>query len=282
MAREKVNTINRKVGYPSSPLAVDPLAIQAFYAPLRLTNSYPANVLATARLTVAQGFDNLGKPVDRGAFLSSTTAVNAYYNPSLNEIVLLAGIQQFPIYDHRFPAYLLYGSMGAIAGHELTHGFDNTGRHYDPTGNFTVWWDEETIRQFRNRTTCFVDQYSRFTVKAPNGTDVRINGNRTLGENIADAGGVGTSFGAWRRWEKERNEEDQRLPGLDEFSNAQLFFLKWAQSWCSITPPDVAVGLIRTDVHSPAFARILGPLANSRDFREAFNCPVKEPTCELW
>jgi len=261
---------------------VDPLAIQAFYASLRLTSSYPENVLATARLTVAQGYASLGKPVDRGTFPFATTAVNAVYNPQMNSVTIFAGIQQFPIYDRNFPAYLLYGSMGSITGHELTHGFDNQGRHFDASGNFTVWWDEKSIQQFRSRSDCFVDQYSRFTVSSPNGTAIPVSGNRTLGENIADAGGLALSFGAWRRWEDERKREDERLPGLEQFSNAQLFFLKYAQTWCSIVPPEAAVDLIRTDAHSPAFARILGPVANSRDFREAFHCPVKEPTCELW
>ena len=123
VANDKIDSIKRKIGYPKSPLTTDPLAIQAFYRDLKLTSSYPENVLATARITVSHFWSQLGKPVDREAFFSSTQDVNAYYNPQLNEIVILTGIQQFPVYDRNFPGYMLYGGMGSIVGHELTHGF---------------------------------------------------------------------------------------------------------------------------------------------------------------
>jgi endothelin-converting enzyme len=283
VAKEKVDAIYRKMGYPTSPLATDPLALREFYTPLlgNLSSSQPTNALAMAKLTVAKGFAKLGQPVDRGGFMMSITYTNAYYTGSLNAIQVLAGIQQFPVFDPNFPGYLLYGSMGSILGHELTHGFDNVGRHYDPSGNFTVWWDESSIQNFRNRTECFVEQYNNFSLKAPNGTDVAVNGQQTLHENIADAGGVGLSFGAWRRSQQE-HPDSQGLPGLEHFTIEQLFFLRWAQTFCSYAPPAAGIEQIVADTHSPAFARILGPLANSRDFRMAYNCPVKEPTCELW
>jgi endothelin-converting enzyme len=116
VAKEKIDSIKRKIGYPKSPLVVDPLAIKAFYADLKLTKSYPDNVLATARITVSHAWSQLGKPVDRETFFSSALDVNAYYNPQLNEIAILTGIQQFPVYDRNFPGYMLYGGIGSIVG----------------------------------------------------------------------------------------------------------------------------------------------------------------------
>ncbi len=172
--------------------------------------------------------------------------------------------------------------MGSLCGHELTHGFDTGGRLYDATGNFTNWWDNRTIEAFDNRTSCFVDQYSKFSIAGPNNTKFNVDGYQTLGENIADSGGVAVSYGAWQKVQAAQVVPDLGLPGLKHFSNEQLFFIQWAQTWCSVEPPGGSPDQLLSDVHAPGFARILGPLANSRGFREAFNCPVKEPTCELW
>jgi endothelin-converting enzyme len=183
--------------------------------------------------------------------------------------------------------------------------FDSTGRHYDETGNFTEWWDVATVQAFEAKTKCFVDQYHEFTVPGLDGKPLHVNGRLTLGENIADAGGLSASFQAWKK--REAQKATQKLPGLQQFSKEQLFFMSYASWWCGKTRKEAAVDGIYRDPHSPKWARILvsefllfqrrtlafdrgligdvppqGTMANSREFRESFGCEVKEPTCELW
>ncbi|KAI8717735.1 hypothetical protein NCS52_00850300 [Fusarium sp. LHS14.1] len=278
---EKLHAMTNKIGLPTDPNAVDPVAINKYYDGAEVTSSHVANALSFAKVNIAKNWESLGKPFDRGQFEMSTLAANAYQDFQLNAIVLLAGFQQFPVYDVDFPSYLLYGGMGSVVGHEITHGFDNTGRLFDATGNMTTWWDKESISAFENKTECFIEQYNKFTITAPNGTQLHVDGELTLGENIADAGGVVSSFLAWQKWEKKKGPA-KKLPGLDKFTGAQLFFVKWGQTFCKNIPADDQVRLLSEDVHSPNDARIMLTLQNSAGFLKAFDCPQKKPTCELW
>ncbi|KAJ4121721.1 hypothetical protein NW765_004546 [Fusarium oxysporum] len=177
-------------------------------------------------------------------------------------MIILAGIQQSPIYDAGYPAYISYGGIGRIVRHEITHGFDNNGHQYDKTGN---------------KSACNIATSPSL---GPDGEEEKIDGDLTLGENVADAGGILSSFAAWKKWEKD-NGKAQDLPGLGNFTHEQLFFVKWGQNWCeNIKPAQVIAGL--TDEHSPNQARILLPVKNSADFQRAFRCPQKKPVCELW
>lgn len=187
---------------------------------------------------------------------------------------------QFPVFDVNVPQYLSYGAFGSVSGHELSHAFDSTGRHYDQTGNFTDWWTEKTVENFKERAQCFVDQYANFTVPGSDDKPLHVNGRLTLGENIADAGGVSAAFAAWK--ERAAETPNQNLPGLEFFSQSQLFFINYANWWCGKTRKEAAIQRIYTDPHAPKFARILGTMANSRDFKESFHCEKKEPVCELW
>ena len=182
--------------------------------------------------------------------------VNAYYNPAGNEIVFPAGIMQPPVfYDPSLPQYLSYGAFGAISGHELSHAFDSSGRHYDEIGNFTDWWDNQTVAAFQNKAQCFIDQYSEFTVLDPNGEALHVNGKLTLGENLADAGGLSAAFLAWKR--AEMKDPAQLLPGFQEITKEQVFFMSYANFWCGKIRPEVAVDFIYRDPHAPIRARIL-------------------------
>ncbi|KAK1989833.1 peptidase family M13 [Colletotrichum falcatum] len=286
-AEDKVNAVTKKIGYPDvSPDTASPRKLADYFAGLKVGDRYFDNAVAFAAFASRQVFAQLGKPTDRALWLQTPSTTNAYYYPTYNDIVINAGIQQQPLYSVDYPSYVNYGSLGSILGHELTHGFDNRGHNYAANGSLANWWDDKSLEAFNSRTKCFVDQYqSNFSVTAPNGTHVPVRGNFTLGENIADAGGVVTSYAAWKKLQGGEAEDfkDADLPGLDRFSHDQIFFLRWAQTWCSRSSSrEYDVYFIRNDVHSPGFARIKGPLANSRDFRSAFNCPQKEPTCELW
>ncbi|KAI2631977.1 endothelin-converting enzyme 1 [Hypoxylon sp. NC1633] len=281
LAVNKVNNIDQKIGFPTtSPNITNPDALQAYYSGLTISDSYFNNTLASNAREVNRTWSTLGKPVDHGEWGMQADIVNAYYNPVGNEIVFPAGIMQFPVFELDLPSYVSYGAFASVAGHELSHAFDNSGRHYDEHGNFTDWWTNNTVQEFGKRATCFVDQYNNFTVEGNNGEPLHVNGKLTLGENIADAGGVSAAFAAWKS--RTESAPDESLPGLDHFSHEQLFFVFYANWWCGKARKEQAIQSIYTDPHSPTFARVLGTTGNSRAFRESFNCPVKEPTCELW
>lgn len=196
------------------------------------------------------------------------------------EIVFPAGIMQRPVFDVEAPEYMSYGAFGSVAGHELSHAFDSTGRHYDQIGNYTDWWSKSTVEAFKEKAECFVSQYGNYTVPGPDDKPLHVNGRLTLGENIADAGGLSASFQAWKRRAAEKPNKD--LPGLEHFTHDQLFFVTYSNWWCGKSRKDTAINRIYTDPHAPKWARILGTMANSREFRESFQCKAKEPTCQLW
>ncbi|KAL4810053.1 hypothetical protein BDV18DRAFT_130194 [Aspergillus unguis] len=279
---QKVGNIVQKIGYPTkSPNVMDPADVERYYEGLSLSNKkFFENQRAVAKFLTEKVWSKLGKPTDRDEWDMTAPTVNAYYNPPGNEIVFPAGIMQAPVFHGPdAPLYLSYGAFGAVSGHELSHAFDSTGRHYDEIGNYTDWWDEKTVKDFEKRAQCFVDQYSAFTVHGKD-SELHVNGRLVLGEAIADAGGLTAAYHAWTK----RNEArpDAHLPGLTEFSKEQLFFVSYANWWCSKTTPETAEENIYNDPHPPKPARIIGTMADSLEFQEAFNCPTKKPTCKLW
>ena len=228
-----------------------------------------------------KAWEQLSEPTDRAEWDMTPSTVNAYYNPPGNEIVFPAGIMQFPIFSLDVPEYISYGAFAAVAGHELSHAFDSTGRHYDINGNLTDWWPQATVDEFEKRAQCFVEQYSEFAIEAPSGEKIHVNGKLTLGENIADAGGLNAAFSAWKK--RDAQNPNLELPGLKgRLTKEQLFFVSYGRTWCSKIRKEAAVDRVRTDPHSPAWVRVLGTTANAPAFLEAFNCPVKKPRCELW
>lgn len=280
---EKVHNIVQKIGYPTkSPDVRDSSALGRYYETLNISSTeFFGNAIAIAKFETSRQWSALGKPTDRDEWGMTAPEVNAYYNPAGNEIVFPAGIMQAPVfYDPSIPQYLSYGAFGSVSGHELSHAFDSTGRHYDETGNFTQWWDNSTIQVFKQKAQCFIDQYHEFTVPGLSDKPLHVNGRLTLGENIADAGGLSASFQAWKV--VEAAHRGQLLPGLTDFTKEQLFFVSYSNWWCGKIRKEAAVDHIYRDPHAPTWARIIGTMANSREFRESFHCPQKEPTCELW
>ncbi|KAJ5093084.1 hypothetical protein N7456_008945 [Penicillium angulare] len=280
---QKVGNIIQKIGFPiKSPNVLDPQDVEKYYATLDVSSDgFFENRVAVAEFELKNEWSKLGKPTNRDEWDMTTPTVNAYYNPPGNEIVFPAGIMQPPaFYGPAAPLYLAYGAFGSVSGHELSHAFDSTGRHYDESGNYTNWWDDETVKAFEERAQCFIDQYSKFTVEGPNGKILHVNGRLTLGENIADAGGLGASFHAWKK--RDDAKPDLQLPGLDAFTKEQLFFISYGNWWCGKDTKESAEESIYNDPHAPKSARIIDTMANSREFKEAFQCPTKEPVCKLW
>ncbi|KAK1975874.1 peptidase family M13 [Colletotrichum cereale] len=281
-AVDKVHNIIQKIGYPTkSPDIMDPPSLNDFYKSIDVSpETFFENALAASKFAVGYEWAALGKPVDRDQWGMTVPTVNAYYNPPGNEIVFPAGIMQFPVFDVEVPAYMSYGAFGSVAGHELSHAFDSTGRHFDQNGNYTDWWSDATIKAFEERAECFVDQYHNFTVPGPDDEPLHVNGRLTLGENLADAGGLSASYQAWKRRAHKHPNKD--LPGLEHFTQDQLFFVTYSNWWCGKSRKDTAINRIYTDPHAPKWARILGTMANSREFKESFQCKDKKPTCQLW
>ncbi|GME64811.1 putative endothelin-converting enzyme protein [Neofusicoccum parvum] len=283
-AKQKVANIVKKIGYPTaSPNVLNPVEVKNFYANVTVTNdSFFGNGLAFNEFSTNSSWNDLLEPTDKQRWFMTAPTVNAYYNPTTNEIAFPAGIMKNPFFNRDVPEYISYGSFGVVAGHELTHGFDDSGSQYDENGAFNQWWDNTTRANFENRTQCFVDQYSKFTVPGltPDET-LNVNGRLTLGENVADSGGLSSAYAAWTK--REAENPNQLLPDLpEEFTKERLFFLSFATAWCWNIRTEARVQRIYTDPHSPNNYRTIGALSNSRPFKEAFNCPVKEPTCELW
>ncbi len=205
--------------------------------------------------------------------------VNAYYDSSMNEMVFPAGILQPPYFDKSFAAVVNFGATGAVMGHELTHGFDDEGSQFDALGNLRNWWTKTTAAQFKEQTKCVADQYSAYEALP----GVKLNGELTLGENIADIGGVKLALSAYRDLAKS---ESQHLTA-EGYDEAQLFFLAFGQSWCEKARPEFLELLVKTNPHSPPRFRVNGVLQDVPAFAEAFACgegSVMRPAkvCAVW
>ncbi|KAI8983130.1 hypothetical protein BDB01DRAFT_843391 [Pilobolus umbonatus] len=292
-AIDKVNKLIRKVGYPDeSPDIMSPVSLSEYYGDLSMEeDDYFGNYMNSRRWSVGEEWRQVGKAPDRSKWYMNPQEVNAYFNPSFNEIVFPAGILQNPFFGNNYPEYLNYGGIGVVVGHELTHGFDNMGRHFDGEGRLVQWWTNETSAQFDEKASCFVKQYSNFTMIDEEGNAINVNGKLTLGENLADNGGLGEAYTAWKgRYdgdEKDKKYNNHILPGLGELSPEQLFFVNFGRIWCHKATPAQAKKSVLTDEHSPPRWRVNGAVQNSKKFSEVFKCPAGSPMnpshkCELW
>ena len=227
---------------------------------------------------VRRQLGKIGTPVDRGDWNMTPPTVNAYYSPLQNSINFPAGILQPPFFDNRLDAAVNYGGIGAVMGHELTHGFDDQGRQYDAKGNLRNWWTPEDAAEFEKRAECFIKEYSAFTPV----DGVHLNGKLTLGENTADNGGMHLAFMALMK-----SLDGHPQPKIDGFNAQQRFFLGYGQVWCQNVRPEAARLRAQTDPHSDGRDRVNGVVGNMPEFREAFACHegqamVHAPACRVW
>ncbi|KAK4237588.1 hypothetical protein C8A03DRAFT_34440 [Achaetomium macrosporum] len=283
-AIKKVDNMNQNIGYPTSnPDLTSPASLASYYDGLNFTStSYFSNMLSARRHTTLKSYAEVASPPNRDSFLGSVTTVNAFYYSLTNSMVIPAGISQLPLFHYHLPDYALYGGLGSVIGHEITHGFDSKGRLWNEDAEHKAWWDNATVTNFQSRAQCFVEQYSKFEVDITGGKKANVSGELTLAENLADSGGLRTAYDAWVAARKNMPSAwDQALPGLDEFTHEQLFFIFWGNLWCDSLTPERMESVLE-DVHAPSRTRLLGMAANSRAFREAWKCPVKEPVCELF
>jgi putative endopeptidase len=262
-ALKKLAAMNVKIGYPDKWRDYSLLKIDR--------GSYVSNAMRAANFEVNRELKKIGKPVDRNEWGMTPPTVNAYYNPMMNEIVFPAGILQPPFFDPKADDAVNYGGMGAVIGHEMTHGFDDQGRQFDEVGNLRDWWSKESAEEYDRRRKAVVDQYSEYQPLPGK----HVNGELTQGENIADIGGIKLAYAALQKaLDKNPQAREQKIDG---FTPEQRFFLGWAQVWrANQREDDLRLRLV-TDPHSPTHYRCNGPISNMPEFQQAFNIPDGSP-----
>ena len=269
----KLEAFMPKIGYPDKWR--DYSALQVDRGP------YVENVFRADRFEFRRDLAKIGKPVDRTEWGMTPPTVNAYYNPSMNEIVFPAGILQPPFYDPEADDAINYGGIGAVIGHEMTHGFDDQGAKFDGQGNLKNWWSPDDLKSFQARAGCVEKQFDSFEVEPK----LHENGKLVLGESIADLGGLTIAYVAF-----QRSLQGKPAPkDIDGFSSEQRFFLGWAQVWADNIRPEYARLLVNTDPHPLARFRANGPLSNMPAFAKAFACKPGDPMvrpaterCQVW
>jgi putative endopeptidase len=282
-AIRKLDRIFNKVGYPDHWRSYKGLKVDR--------KSYLKNRFSATFFNSQYELDKIGKPVDRGEWQMPPSMVNAYYDPSMNEMVFPAGILQDPFFDANASSPANYAGIGMVMGHELTHGFDDEGRKFNADGKLQDWWSPEVSKEFDKRAECVVKQYDSYEVA----DGLHVNGKLTAGENLADLGGIKTSYAAWQK----TNEGSVSIPKMEQASSAvsstnkdthnekQQFFIHFAQTWCTKTKPEFERMKITVDPHSPPKMRVNGPLADFSEFATTFSCAAGTPMnpvnrCIVW
>jgi putative endopeptidase len=257
-AQEKLAAIMKKIGYPDKWKSYDDVTISR-------TDFY-GNMRNIAKHDYKESIAKIGKPVDKTEWGMTAPTVNAYYNPTFNEIVFPAGILQFPFFELKADDAINYGAIGMVIGHEMTHGFDDQGRQYDAQGNLTDWWTKTDADKFTAKAKGVIEQYNAYTVL----DSLHVNGALTLGENLADIGGLAIAFDAFKL-----TKQGQGTEKIGGFTPDQRFFLGYAQVWRIVDRPESLRTRITTDPHSPEEFRVNGPLANFEPFYQAFGVTEK-------
>jgi putative endopeptidase len=266
----KLHAVANKIGYPDKWRDYSALQI--------VPGDEMGNVLRARRFEFDRQLTKIGKPVDRGEWGMTPPTVNAYYNPQMNDINFPAGVLQPPLFSAHSDDAPNYGDTGGTIGHELTHGFDDEGRQFDSLGNLRDWWTPEDAKQFEQRASCISDLYSNYVIV----DDIKINGKLTLGEDVADLGGLTLAYMAW-----QDETKGQKLEPLEGLTPEQRFFIAYGQSWCGNTRDETKRLRATVDPHSPEKYRANGVVSNMPEFQEAFHCKagapmVRQNRCKVW
>jgi putative endopeptidase len=270
-ALAKLQAFHVKMGYPDKWRDYSALTVDR--------GAYSLNMLRAARFETARDLNKIGKPVDRAEWGMTPPTVDAYNNSQLNEIVFPAGILQPPFFDPHRDAAFNYGGMGAIIGHEITHGFDDQGAKFDLHGNMKDWWTEKDLKEFESRGNCVAKQFDGYVVEG----DLHMNGKLVEGESIADLGGLTIAYVAYQKYLQGKPAEKD----ANGFTPEQRFFLGFADSWKGHMRPELAKLQANTNPHPLAKFRTNGPVSNMAEFAKAFGCKkgeamVREPVCKIW
>lgn len=256
-ALEKLALFNKKIGYPDRWKDISQLDIHK--------DSLIHNILSCSLWLFQDNINKLGKPIDKSEWDTYPQIVNAYYHPLFNDITFPAGILQPPFYDSQADDAINFGGIGTVIGHEFTHGFDDMGSQYDGYGNIHNWWTEEDYKKFEEKGNALVEQFNAYEVADSN----FVNGRLTLGENIADLGGIILAYYALK---KKIEKDGKEPPVIDGFTWQQRFFLSWANVWKLNITKEEDIRLSKIDPHAPSRYRVIGPLSNLKEFSDAFGC----------
>ncbi|XP_014225876.1 neprilysin-1-like [Trichogramma pretiosum] len=284
---EKNRRMKSLIGFPD--WLFEDGRLDEYYDGINITeDAYFNNMLQIIRVRNINGLMDLAEngtddddDDDEAGWPLDPTDVNAVHTFQENQIAIPSGILQFPFYGLGLEA-LNYGAIGSILGHELTHGFDNSGRRFDSSGNLKQWWSNETIARYTDRAACFVEQYDKYYLPE---VDEYIDGELTLGENIADNGGLREAYKAYQLW-KSKHGDEPLLPGFSNFTHEQLLFMSYAHMWCESYTSYALLWMLQ-DSHCPGHVRLQQALRNSEHFSRAFSCPVgssmnPKKKCQLW
>lgn len=264
-ALKKLSTFTPKIGYPDRWIDYSPLSVESL--------SLVDTVEAATRFHVQRRWDKLGGPVDRSEWHMTPQTVNAYYDPTMNEIVFPAAILQAPFFDPKADDASNFGAIGAIIGHEIGHGFDDQGSRFDAEGNLENWWSEEDRARFEERTKRLIEQYDALTPRDLEGEEpaLHVNGALTLGENIGDLAGLSIAWQAYFSRLNKKGQTPETAPVIDGLTAAQRFFTSWARGWRTAIRREFAKQLLSIDPHSPAEFRCNQVVANMDSFAEAYD-----------
>ncbi|XP_057328735.1 neprilysin-4-like [Microplitis mediator] len=282
-AHKKLNAMRPFVGFPE--WIMDPKKLDEFYDGAEVIEGQLFDTfLKLTDVGTNKTLNSLREKPDKDRWISTGTTVNAFYSAILNSVTFPAGILHPPFYGNGLES-INYGAMGAIMGHELTHGFDDQGRRYDENGNLRQWWSDETLQHYHEKVECIIKQYSNYHLPELS-NNFTVNGINTQSENIADNGGIREAYRAYQRL-KARNSSPQALPGLAEYTQDQLFFLGFAQVWCGNYTNGALKSKLIEGAHAPNHFRVIGTLSNNLDFSKAWKCPLGSPMnpphkCILW
>ncbi|XP_050422697.1 neprilysin-11-like isoform X2 [Adelges cooleyi] len=277
---QKVDAIQAEIGYPK--IFDSPSELEKLFQHVDINeDQFLQSMLDIKAFEVARVIEEIGNPIAKNTPQSTLTdplEVNAFYSRTHNSITIPAGILQMPFF-YKGVDVINYGAIGSILGHEMTHGFDIEGKNYDVNGKKTMWWGQQTIREYVKRAQCFIKEYDQFSLTK----NIRLNGTQTLAENMADNIGLKQ---AWLAYKIYQSEHQERLPGLKGFTNDQLFFLAYANVWCHKTNAKFSE-LQANDDHSPNNIRVIGSLKNNYDFANVWKCPANSPMnpsnkCVMW
>ncbi len=273
-AKVKLDAIRNKIGYPD---------VWRDYSALKIVRGdLLGNFLRANEFEAERQIAKIGKPLDRNEWQMTPPTVNAYYSPPRNEIVFPAGILQPPFFDQQADDAINFGGIGIVIGHELTHGFDDQGRKFDPQGNLRDWWRAQDGSEFEKRASCIADEYSNFVAV----DDLKLNGRLTLGENTADNGGARIALMALEKMIAD-GQTGPAAQTIDGYTPEQRFFLGFGRAWCEKRRPEYSRMLVSVDPHSPGKYRVDGVVQNMPEFQKAFNCKagqpmVRENACRVW
>jgi putative endopeptidase len=273
-AKLKLEAIRNKIGYPD---------VWRDYSSLTVVRGdLLGNYLRADEFESNRQIAKIGKPLDRKEWGMTPPTVNAYYSGNYNEIVFPAGILQPPFFDKNLDDAVNFGGIGLVIGHELTHGFDDRGRKYDPQGNLRDWWTPEDAKEFEKRASCIADEYSNFVAV----DDLKINGRLTLGENTADNGGARVALMALEHMIAE-DKSGKAAEKIDGYTPEQRFFLGFGRVWCEKRRPELARSQVLTNTHSPGRWRVNGVVQNMPEFQQAWGCKAGQPmvsanACRVW